>query len=210
MPVGRLPADLPPIAPPAEEQPIKVSHFPSPRWRGKVAAHLTVDAWEWSWYRLIQPSDPNRYIHGNGSKAPDGEKAYARIGEEMPAQNAEGCKEARHTLQRYLHALRELLLFKAGLGPEPNPRGPPVWLRDGDPCNLLPSNRAVMAADRPDDDRAAPKRRRGHDDAWSVRVRLDAVLAGKDPDKAMQSAVRKSKRQAAARAKARAAKEAGR
>ena len=202
MPRRRLP--LPSLAPPAVEQPVHVPHQPPPpRFRELgLSDTLTVDEWEWSWLCALQPAAVKRlpYIHGNGQKAGE-EGVFPRIGETIPVGNARGRKQPRHTLTRYLHCIRERCTFLAGVGPEPEPRGPPVELRDRNPCNLLPSNRHPMSPEQEEQDAQKHGRppRRGHDAAWSVKVRMAAVLAGRDPDKEMQRRVRKSVRQAEAR-----------
>jgi hypothetical protein len=208
MPNRHLPKAKPPFPPglspedwPYVERPIMVPHYASRRWAGKVADELTVDGRiEWPWFMLIQPSNPRRFLDGNGSKGEAGEQAYVRFGEDMAARNPIGVKQARHVLARYLEALKAYLMHSAGVGPTPDPYGPPIGLTRDRPCNLLPSNRHPILG-LPDNNATFKQRRRGYDAARSVRIRMDAVLMGKDPEKAAAAEIAKSRRAALARAK---------
>ena len=177
---------LPP--PPSDsERPIQVPHYPSKRWIGRVADSCTVDESEWRWYILTHPSVARWVVNGSTGPAGDGQP-YVRFAE----------INERPTVARRLHVLRPYVRFRYGLELEPAKNGPAVRLLDGVCTNLLPSNRAFKPASQ--SDKSTKGRRVYWRDEWAVRVRVEAVLDGRDPDEAWMEALLASQKERVKRA----------
>jgi hypothetical protein len=166
-----MPICLPPLSPPNHEAPVRVPHYASKGFADLAERPLVFDQWELAWFRAMHPSQPNLLFNSNGNGS-----RYPRFCEIMP----DG-RHARHDLARYLQATRDYLAERCG-GPPAVPCGPPIGLIDGDCTNLLPSNRRATNGTYRGGDGVVRNARRGYDASWSVRIRIDALLRGDDPD----------------------------
>ena len=164
--------------PPSSEQPLQVPYNEPKGGFGDLSPYVTVDVWEWSTFRILNPRMPPCFFLDGNSRidTESGEQGhYIRF--------TEG--RGRHTLARYLHQMRAAVL--SHLAGEPwKPIRPcrPVRLLDGDPCNLLPSNRGVHSDSVPPGAPSGTKRRRGINAERSLTVRFEAVVLGQDPEAA--------------------------
>ena len=161
-PMSRL--GLPPKVP----ETVTTTRFPSPGF-ATLPTEILWDAWELELLRMLKPHFPNIYLNAREK----GGRLYLRFHERMP----DGV-EARHDLARYLEAARAYWLFLHEAGPKPPWLGPPVSCEDN-PLDVRPSNRHTLLSNAPGTDQ---KRRVSIVTMTSVRIRCDAVWAGKDPD----------------------------
>ena len=155
--------------PPEVDAEVTTKRFPSPGLKG-LPEDIRWAAWELEWFRSVQPSSPNIYLNAREK----GGRLYLRFHERM----IDGT-EARHDLARYLEAGRAYWVFLHGAGPKPPWMGPPVGSVAYDPLDARPSNRCAVLSPAPGTDQ---KRRVSIATMTSVRIRCDAVWAGKDPD----------------------------
>lgn len=134
---------------------------------------IEIDDGEYAIFRKIYPRQlPTIYLNW---RAGPGSIPYARYAERMP-----GGRSARHTLARYLMIMSEYWVFRFEGGPRPPTRYPPIRLVNGNQFDLRPENRELVWTPVPG--QSTRRRRVGDDAAISVRIRVDAVFEGRDPD----------------------------
>lgn len=157
--------------PPEDDRTVTIKRHPSPGLRGRIGEELSLVAWDLDFLRTIKPAFPNIFLNARCKDGP----LYARFRERMPDGHW-----ASHDLARYLEYGRAYWLFRHGEGPEPPWMGPPIGAVHFNPLDVRPSNRCALLSPAPGtEDR---RRRVSVDTMLSVRARVDAVLAGKDPD----------------------------
>jgi hypothetical protein len=167
--------------PPPKERTVEVPYIRSAKWKGVLAPRFRAGEWEMDLFRQIHPLRHTRvYPDLNGTG--EGARVYLRFAEQLP-----DAAPARHPLARYLHYMRAYALFRLELGPEPDPYGPPIGLIGDDPLNVHPSNRRERSVSVTVGGEEK-KRRRGYATGWSVRIRVDALLRGDDPEDAYRAA----------------------
>jgi hypothetical protein len=179
--------------PPAKARMVKVPYNRSAKLQDILPRYFRAEAWEMELLRAIQPKRYARIfpdLNNNGEHS----RAYLRFAEQMPDGS-----DARHPLARYLHYMRAYVLFRLGATTEPDPRGPPIGPFNRDPLDVRASNRRELISSA-DAGGTVRNRRRGHAAGWSVRIRVDALLRGDDPEEAFQAECAKFRLKEAERA----------